>query len=206
MSPLPRATYTVERSLYAKGLKFVVGVDEAGSGAWAGPVYAGAVILKPEQSIVGIRDSKRLTRLARERLAREIKRRAVAWAIGFASHHEIDTMNIRQAGLLAMKRALANLACVPEYVLSDAFMIQDLPCPCRAIIRGDARVRSIAAASIIAKVERDALMHQLDTEYPEYGFSAHKGYGTKRHERMLKRFGPSAIHRKSYKPVKKYET
>lgn len=186
----------------AQGFSIVAGVDEAGCGCWAGPVYAGAVILPFDSGIGLIRDSKTLSLDQRLRVARDIKEEAMAWAIGTASAEEIDRLNIRVAGALAMRRAIEGLSTVPQFVLTDAFRIPNLPMPQKAVIRGDLLIKSIAAASVIAKVERDLEMERLDALHPGYGFARHKGYGTKEHQEALKSLGVSAIHRKSYAPIR----
>lgn len=202
MVAVPIPTFKHERALLAQGLKFVAGVDEAGCGCWAGPVYAAAVILPLDSRIGLIRDSKRLSGLQRLRIIDQIKNRATSWSIGVASHAEIDELNIRQAAFLAMRRALDGLSIKPEFVLSDGFRIPGIVIPNQKIIGGDRLVKSIAAASIIAKVERDLEMEALDQQYSGYGFSGHKGYGTKQHQEALKKLGPCAIHRMSFKPLK----
>lgn len=200
MSPI-RTTWRFERALYAQGYALVAGVDEVGMGCLAGPVIAAAVILPPEIRIDFIRDSKTLTALQRNRLATLIQTKAIAWAIGEATPEEIRTLNLHWAAVEAMKRALAALQPAPDAVLSDAYRIPGLACFHEPVIKGDRKVRSIAAASIIAKVHRDALMVDLDQQYPGYGFAIHKGYATKAHRRALRRRGPCAIHRPSFAPV-----
>lgn len=197
-------TFKEERDLLARGFMFVAGVDEAGCGCWAGPVCAGAVILPFDSRIGLVRDSKTLSLDQRERVATRIKEEAADWAVGWATHEEVDALNIRVAGALAMRRAIEALPTPPQFVLSDAFRIPGLTMPMKAIIRGDATVKSIAAASVIAKVARDIRMHELDAQYPGYGFAEHKGYGTKAHQEALARLGPSPIHRMSYAPLKKF--
>lgn len=187
--------------LMERGFSRIAGLDEAGSGCWAGPVFASAVILPLDSRVALIRDSKMLSPAQREEAAALIKERAIAWAVGTASAEEIDALNIRRAGALAMLRALEALSVAPDHALVDAFFVPGCPCPQKAIIRGDAHVKSIAAASIIAKTERDAFMRQLDAEYPGYGFAVHKGYGTALHQEALKTHGVSAVHRRSYAPV-----
>ncbi len=169
----------------------------------AGPVVAGAVILAPGTRLIGVDDSKKLDAATRERLAAEIKERAVAWAAGVVSHEEIDEINIYRAGLLAMRRAVERLSLVPEELLIDARKLPELPMPQRAIIKGDTLSLSIAAASIIAKTTRDRMMVELDQEYPGYGFAKHKGYPVKAHVEALERIGVSPVHRRSFAPVKK---
>ena len=202
MAPVQIPTFKEERALLALGFSIVAGVDEAGCGCWAGPVYAGAVILPFDSGIGLIRDSKTLSLDQRLRVARDIKEEAMAWAIGTASAEEIDQLNIRVAGALAMRRAIEGLSTVPQFVLTDAFRIPNLPMPQKAVIRGDLLIKSIAAASVIAKVERDLEMERLDALHPGYGFARHKGYGTKEHQEALKSLGVSAIHRKSYAPIR----
>lgn len=199
---VPIPTFHYERELISQGFKMIAGVDEAGCGSWAGPVYAAAVILPLNSRIKLIRDSKRLTRAQRERVIELIKKKAIAWSVGSASHEEIDELNIRQAAFLATRRALDGLSIKPQAVLSDGFNIPELAVPCRSIIGGDHRVKSIAAASVIAKIHRDLYMKELGRLYPGYGFAEHKGYGTKKHQDALKKLGPSPVHRKSYEPIK----
>jgi ribonuclease HII len=201
MMAVARPTFQEERMLLERGFSRVAGIDEAGSGCWAGPVFAAAVILPLDSRIALVRDSKMLSPKQRTEAAALIKERALAWAVGAASAEEIDALNIRKAGALAMRRALEALTVAPDHALIDAFFLPGCPCPQKAIIRGDAKVKSIAAASIIAKTERDAFMLRLDAEHPEYGFAIHKGYGTALHAEMMKKHGPSAVHRKSYAPV-----
>ncbi len=180
----------------------VCGVDEAGRGPWAGPVCAGAVILARGIDIEGLDDSKRLTAARREALAPLIKARALAWGVGFASAEEICAVNILQATGLAMRRAVAAMKVAPAYALVDGNHAFDLGCPVRAVVRGDSLSSSIAAASILAKTARDAVMEDLDTLHPGYGFAAHKGYGVPRHAAALARLGPCAIHRMTWAPVR----
>lgn len=179
------------------------GVDEAGRGPLAGPVFAAAVILHPEKPIEGLADSKLLSVKRREQLAVEIQTHALAWAIARAEVEEIDTLNILQASLLAMQRAIAALTTQPTLILIDGNKCPaNLPCPAQAIIKGDRTVAAISAASILAKVARDHEMFLLDQQYPGYGFAIHKGYGTKVHITALTTLGVSAIHRRSFAPVK----
>ncbi len=191
-----------ERALIAEGFSVFAGVDEVGCGCFAGPVYAAAVILPFNSRLGLIRDSKTLSEKQRDGLAVKIRERATAWAVGSASVEEIDDLNIRQAAFLAMRRAIESLHVQPQIILSDGFMIPGLSIPCRRIIKGDRYVKSIAAASIIAKVDRDKEMNRLDEEYPEYGFAKHKGYGTKMHQNALKQYGATPIHRMSFAPLK----
>ena len=180
----------------------VCGVDEAGRGPLAGPVHAAAVILDPARPIRGLRDSKQLSRAERERLAHRIRERALSWAVGSASVEEIDRINILQASLLAMRRAVEALAMQPEHVLVDGNCLPQLNITCDAIVQGDAKVAAISAASILAKTSRDAVMHALHHEHPQYGFDQHVGYGTPRHLAALALHGPSVIHRRTFAPVR----
>lgn len=202
---VPRATFTEERALKALGFALIAGVDEAGMGAWAGPVVAAAVILPAGVRLPLARDSKALTAAQRERCAADIRRLAVAWAVGLATHEEIDQLNIRRAGLLAMRRAVEALAIRPDHLLLDAFRIPNFDIPQKGIIRGDRQVKCIAAASVIAKTHRDALMGEYDAQHPGYSFAKHKGYGTATHAAALAKQGPCAIHRMTYEPVKAAE-
>lgn len=181
----------------------LAGVDEAGRGPLAGPVVTAAVILPPDHGIDGLNDSKLLTPSRREAVAACIRERAVAWALGRAGPGEIDAVNILQATLRAMTRAVTALSVAAEAVWVDGDHCPELPVPVRAVIGGDASVAEISAASILAKVERDAEMIALDARYPGYGFAAHKGYGTPDHRAALVRLGPSPIHRMSFTPVRK---
>ena len=183
----------------------VAGVDEAGRGPLAGPVIAAAVILDPARPIEGLGDSKALSEAARERLAPLIRARALAWALGSADRAEIDALNILQATLLAMRRAVLALPLRPEHVQVDgnrAPALADLPCTVETVVRGDATVAAIGAASILAKTHRDALMRALERAHPGYGFARHKGYGTAAHLAALARLGPSSEHRLSFAPVR----
>ena len=182
--------------------KLICGIDEAGRGPWAGPVCAAAVILDPARAIEGLDDSKKLTEKRRQKLDLEIRSKALTFAIGWASPAEIDSLNIRRANHLAMKRAFEALSKSPDLVLVDGNDAPELSCPTRAIIGGDALDSSISAASILAKTARDLLMQELDAQYPGYGFAKHKGYGVKAHAEALQRLGPCEIHRRSFRPVK----
>lgn len=194
-------TFQLERELLAEGYTIIAGADEAGCGAWAGPVYAAAVILPLHSRLRLIRDSKLLTRRQREGLFEKIIEKA-DWGVGTASAGEIDSINIRQAAFLATRRALGQLHERAQVLLSDGFEIPEIDIPCRAVIKGDQKVKSIAAASIIAKVLRDKHMREMHEAYPQYGFNTHAGYGTKKHQSTLKKYGVCAIHRKSYAPIK----
>lgn len=202
MVAVPLPTFKEERELLARGFTVVAGADEAGCGCWAGPVYAAAVILPFDSRIGLVRDSKTLSLDQRTRVAEQIKKEAAAWAVGTASAQEVDELNIRKAGALAIRRAIEGLSMVPQFVIVDAFHIPGLPMPQKAVIHGDMHVKSIAAASVIAKTERDIEMHRLDALHPGYGFANHKGYGTKEHQAALAKLGVSPIHRMSYAPIK----
>jgi ribonuclease HII len=178
------------------------GVDEAGRGPLAGAVYAAAVVLDPRRTrINGLVDSKLLDAGTREKLAARIRERALAWSVAHASVEEIDTINILRASLLAMKRAVEGLGMEPDEVCVDGNMLPPIAGRCRAIVKGDQLVAAISAASILAKVARDAEMTRLDAEYPGYGFASHKGYSTPEHLAALRSRGPCAIHRRSFEPV-----
>ena len=177
------------------------GVDEAGRGPLAGSVFAAAVVLDPARPIEGLADSKVLTAAARERLAVEIRGRAMAWAIASATVEEIDSINILRASLLAMRRAVEALGMEPDEVWSDGLHTPQVPFMCRAIVKGDAKVGAISAASILAKTARDAEMCELDPRYPLYGFAHHKGYASPGHLAALRQHGPCEIHRRSFEPV-----
>lgn len=183
-------------------MQLICGVDEAGRGPLAGAVFAAAVILNPDQPIVGLADSKKLTEKKRDALAVEIKQRALAWAVASSSAEEIDTINILQASLLAMKRAIEMLPLTPDLVQVDGNKCPQITLPCEAIVKGDSKVAAISAASILAKTARDAELYLLDEKYPQYGFAKHKGYPTPYHLAMLSLHGVSDIHRKSYAPVR----
>jgi ribonuclease HII len=191
-----------EQALWAAGTVHVAGVDEAGMSPLAGPVHAAAVIFAPGSRVADVDDSKKLDAKERERLAAEIKDAAVAWAVGTASVAEIDEVNIYWAGLLAMRRAVEGLAIVPQHLLIDARRLKEVPIPQERIVKGDARSLSIAAASILAKTSRDAVMRDLDTKHPGYGFSQHKGYPVKAHVAALARLGACEAHRRSFAPVR----
>ncbi len=192
-----------EHDLHAQGFRRVAGLDEAGRGAWAGPVMAGAVILPPDRpnldcALAGVNDSKLLTPHRRESLARCIQETALSWAVGSATSAEIDMLGIVPATRLAMKRALDSLAVQADYLLLDALTLPEVDLPQLALIKGDRRSLSIAAASILAKVTRDAHMTALHTQYPVYGFAGHKGYGTAQHRAALDRHGLCPEHRRSF--------
>ncbi len=189
-----------EREAREQGFRCIAGVDEVGRGALFGPVFAAAVILSPDRPIRGLRDSKQLDPERREVLAGRIRERAVAWAVAAADAFEIDRINIYQASRLAMRRAVQRLAPAPDYLLVDAISI-DLALAQRALIHGDALSQCIAAASILAKVERDRMMCEWDAVFPAYGLASHKGYSTPKHLAALREFGPTPLHRQSFAPV-----
>jgi ribonuclease HII len=188
----------------SESLALVAGVDEAGRGPLAGPVVAAAVILAPDKPIEGLADSKKLSAGRRYELAALIRECAACWAIGEASVAEIDQLNILQATLLAMRRAIESLVIIPRRVLVDGNQLPaELSYPVEGIVRGDQTVACISAASILAKTYRDTLMLELDALYPQYGFKQHQGYGTRQHLQALTRFGPTPLHRRSFLPVKR---
>ncbi|MDY4163659.1 MAG: ribonuclease HII [Sutterella sp.] len=185
------------------GTDLVAGVDEAGRGPLAGPVCAAAVILDPAKPIEGLNDSKKLSAKKRGALAPLIKERALAWAVAWASVEEIDRLNILQATMLAMTRAVEGLKVRPELILIDGNRTpKGLPAPASAVVKGDARVAAISAASILAKTERDRLMTELDETYPGYGFAQHAGYGTAAHVAAIRKLGVAPCHRRTFEPIK----
>lgn len=191
-----------ETELWEQGFALVAGVDEAGVGPLAGPVVAGAAILPQGYKLRELDDSKKLDEAKRDQLAERIKTDAVTWAVGVAEVAEIDSLNIYHAGLLAMRRAVEGLNAKPDFVLVDARTIPNCAAPQRGIIRGDSLSASIAAASIIAKTTRDAMMLELDRRFPGYGLAGHKGYPTPEHVAALRKLGASPIHRRSFRPVR----
>jgi len=203
-TPPPTSTY--EFQLTSAGMGPVCGLDEAGRGSWAGPVVAAAVILPASASLLsqlnGVHDSKRLTPLQREKWALVIKSISRTYGIGMATNEEIDRMGIVPATRLAMARAIRQLTLPPAYLLLDYILLPEFDTPQTSLPRGDSKVLSIASASILAKVTRDHLMIDLGSTYPAYGFSKHKGYGTRLHREQLQRHGPCGIHRRSFSPVK----
>ena len=195
---LPTLEY--EKKLFKKGCKFVCGLDEVGRGCFAGPVVVGAVVLSEEVSLPeGIADSKLLTPQKREKLSKEIKEKAVAWAIAEISVRDINKVGIGKAAQMAFRKAVKNLSKKPDHILIDAFYINHINRKRQTpVVKGDQKCVSIAAASIIAKVYRDDLMDKLHLKYPQYGFDKHKGYGTKAHQDAIKKYGLSRIHRRSF--------
>ena len=184
-------------------VRCLAGVDEVGRGPLAGPVVAAAVILDPQRPVAGLKDSKKLSERRREALALEIRERALAWSLGRAEVEDIDRINILQASLLAMQRAVEGLGVTPQLVLVDGNRCPPLQVAARAVVKGDDRVAAISAASILAKVSRDREMVELDERYPGYGLAQHKGYPSKLHLEALQRLGVTPIHRRSYAPVRR---
>jgi len=202
-----RPTLKYEHELWEKGFRIVAGLDEAGRGAWAGPVFAAAVVLPTDDRVLsllsGVRDSKRMTANQRSRWKDCIQSASVAWKVSSASAAEIDDIGIVPATCLAMQRALDELTYEPTYLLVDYIQIRDCTCPQLSLPKGDCRSLSIAAASVLAKTARDAYMVALEERYPGYGFARHKGYGTRQHRSALDKFGPCSIHRFTFRPIKK---
>lgn len=190
--------WEIENSFYSENIQLICGVDEAGRGPLAGPVCAAAVILPKDLEIPGLTDSKKLTDKKRRELFPVIQQQAVAYGIGFASHREIDEINILQATFLAMQRALDQLTVKPDLALIDGNREKDFGIPVKTVVKGDSLSANIAAASILAKVSRDNLMQEMAESYPQYGFEIHKGYGTKAHYAALREFGASPIHRMTF--------
>lgn len=192
----------IESGLYAKGFKFIAGIDEAGRGPLAGPVFAAAVILPPNAEIEGINDSKKLSAKKRDALFEIIKETAVAYAIEQVDQNVIDDINIKQATSLAMHNALEKLGTAADYVIIDGNDNIPYDIPYEYVVKGDAKSQSVAAASILAKVSRDRFMVSLADKYPEYRFEKHKGYGTKEHMEAIRKYGVSEVHRKTYMTAK----
>ena len=190
--------WTLENEIYGEGYRLICGVDEAGRGPLAGPVYAAAVILPRGLVLEGLDDSKKLTEKKREALFEPIREQAVACGIASASVEEIETLNILNATFLAMNRAIEKLNPMPELTLIDGNRNTGITFPSRCVVKGDARCADIAAASVLAKVSRDRFMLEMAKQYPRYRFEQHKGYGTKLHYDMLREYGPSPIHRMSF--------
>jgi ribonuclease HII len=206
MSPKPRATRSLERDVWAMGFVDIAGVDEVGRGCLAGPVTAAAVVLPREIRIPGIKDSKVLTAEEREALFGQITRVALRWHVASIDPAEIDRINIHQASLLAMRRAIEALAPLPGFVLVDGFRIPHLLIAQRPVVGGDRKSTAIAAASILAKVTRDRFMVEAHVEDPRYGFDRHKGYATADHLRAVAEFGYSVLHRRSFRPPSLFDT
>lgn len=197
-----------ESRLWQAGILLVAGLDEAGRGAWAGPVAAAAVVLPIDEAVVerlsGVRDSKQMSPSQREFWAEAIRLEALAWGVGFASQEEIDQVGILPCTRLAMQRSLDSLSNVPEHLLIDALVLPENMLPQTALIKGDSRSISIAAASVLAKTARDALMRNADVHWPGYGFARHKGYGTAIHQAAIEKLGPCPLHRMSFRPLLPY--
>lgn len=188
-----------EKKLYSTGLNHIAGIDEAGRGPLAGPVVVGIAIMKPDSFIEGVNDSKKISERRREQLYEQIISEAIDWAVGIVDQKEIDEINILNATKKALHMAISNLKVKPDRILVDALEhIDTYGIPYTSIIKGDAKIYSISAASIIAKVTRDRIMKEYDEIYPEYGFSGHKGYGTAKHIQALKTYGPCSLHRKTF--------
>lgn len=188
-----------EKKLYSTGLNHIAGIDEAGRGPLAGPVVVGIAIMKPDSFIEGVNDSKKISERRREQLYEQIISEAIDWAVGIVDQKEIDEINILNATKKALHMAISNLKVKPDIILVDALEhIDTYGIPYTSIIKGDAKIYSISAASIIAKVTRDRIMKEYDEIYPEYGFSGHKGYGTAKHIQALKTYGPCSLHRKTF--------
>jgi ribonuclease HII len=200
-----RGMLQFEDGLWKQGLTLVAGIDEAGMSPLAGPVAAGAVVLKPGTRLPGVDDSKKLSERQREALAPVIREAALACAVAFVEPEEIDRINIYRAGLLAMQRAVAALSVAPQHLLIDGRYLKELAIPQLRLVGGDGRSLSIAAASILAKTARDARMRIYDVAYPGYGFARHKGYGTSDHVRAISRLGLTPIHRRSFEPVRRID-
>ena len=200
------AMRTLENALRRAGFMYVAGVDEVGRGCLAGPVVAAAVVLHPDRHIPGVCDSKVVPAVEREQLYDKIIAHAVAWAVAAADPSEIDRINIHQASLRAMQRAILSLVPLPDIVLVDAFRVPDLPMAQRGVPHGDRRCSAIAAASIVAKVTRDRQMLELHGRDPRYGFDRHKGYATADHLDAVARFGYSEVHRRSFRPPTLFDT
>lgn len=188
-----------ENKLYSEGLKYIAGIDEAGRGPLAGPVVVGIAIMKPDSFIEGVNDSKKISEKKRELLYEQITNEAIDWSVGIVDQNEIDEINILNATKKALHMAITNLKIKPDRILVDALEhIDTCGIPYTSIIKGDAKVYSISAASIIAKVTRDRMMKEYDEIYPEYGFAGHKGYGTAKHIQAIKAYGPCPLHRKTF--------
>jgi ribonuclease HII len=204
----PRPDLSFELNLWNKGVEVVAGIDEAGRGAWAGPVFAAVVVFPPDLKLYnilsGVDDSKRLTPAKRADCAGLIKQTSLAWNVGSASSEEIDQIGILPATILSMKRAIQGMSLLPQHLLVDFLTLPQCSMPQTPLVKGDARSLSIAAASILAKTSRDCKMVSLGITYPGYGFERHKGYGTAFHRERLETLGPSPIHRTSFQPLRSF--
>ncbi|MEJ5202310.1 MAG: ribonuclease HII [Anaerolineales bacterium] len=209
MPPSISPDLAIEMRFWRAGLTCLAGLDEAGRGAWAGPVAAAAVVFPADETLLqrlsGVRDSKLMTPRQRSYWADKIKQEALAWGVGMASWEEIDVLGILNATRLAMRRALEQLTITPQQLLLDALRLPEVSLPQEAIIKGDRYSLSIAAASVLAKTSRDAWMIACEHDFPGYGFSHHKGYGTSTHKQALGTLGPCAIHRKTFAPIARLE-
>lgn len=192
---------TLSQDIKASLGELVAGVDEAGRGPLAGPVVVSAVVLSPGRRILGLRDSKQLSAAKRQKLAGKIKEKALAWSIVYVNANTVDQLNILQATMTGMSRAVAQLGMTPDNVLVDGNRLPELHVPAIAVVAGDSKVKAISAASILAKTARDAYMEKLDLRFPEYGFAQHKGYPTPEHLKVLRNIGPTPEHRRSFAPV-----
>ena len=199
---MKRPTRREENRLYRRGYRLIAGTDEVGRGAWAGPLVAAAVILPKEFQLVGLNDSKKLAAKQREKLYKQIIHRAVAWSTAAVEQQQIDRHGLSQANRRALRQSVEQLPVRPDFILVDSFNFSFKSIPGRGIVRGDATVACIAAASIIAKVTRDRMMVAHHRRYPRYHFHQHKGYGTAEHRRLLLKHGPCALHRFSFEPIK----
>lgn len=197
-------TQEEEKKLWKEGIKYIAGVDEAGRGALAGPIFAASVILKKGVKVKEVNDSKKLTPEKRESLFKKIKKKATAWSVASLTHKQIDKLGIQTANLKVMEKAVNNLKIKPDFVLIDAHKLK-LKMPSASLIKGDEKVYSIAAASILAKVSRDHFMIRLSKKHPSYQWEINKGYGTGRHLAAIRKHGPCLIHRQSFKPLKKIQ-
>ena len=200
--------FQFEQALWSQGISTIGGIDEAGRGAWAGPVSAGVVVLSPAavpaEALARVRDSKQLSAAVRETCAHLIMECAAAWGVGMASSDEIDRLGILPATRLAVERALDQLNLPPQHLLVDYLPLVNVPLPQTQLVKGDARSLSIACASILAKTSRDAVLRSLDSVYPGYGFARHKGYGARAHQAALSQMGPCPVHRFSFAPIRNW--
>src|SRR3989338_1533989 len=197
-------TLREENRLRRRGFRLIAGLDEAGRGSWAGPLVAGAVILDPAKKIPGVRDSKLLRPVQRQSLFEVITQNVLGWSVGIVSAATIDEIGLGPANRLAFELAVANLDVPPDYLLIDALPLPTVPIPSASTVAADRSITPVAAASIVAKVYRDRLMHEFAKRYPRYGFHRHKGYGTALHHQMIRRYGICDLHRKSFRPVKHF--
>lgn len=202
---MKQPTLKEEKKLWRQGYQFIAGLDEVGRGAWAGPLVAAAVIMPLKKKIRGVNDSKKLIPQKREKLYIEITQSALAWSVCVIENYEIDKKGISAANRQALVKAAAKLHRQPDYLLVDALKIRHGKIPVKSVIKGDEKIYSIAAASIVAKVTRDEIMRSYHKQYPHFHFHRHKGYGTARHRQELKKYGTLPIHRRSFSPIKDFE-